>query len=205
MRDMKIGSVVEARRPYRMTVRADAARATSNRVLDAALLLFADNQYEDVTLEEIAAQARVTKRTVIRRFGSKDQLFVAAMARAGEEMARQRDAAPLDDVAGAVRNVIDHYERWGNYRLRMISLENRSAAVRADVDFGRRFHRDWVERTFPSLLDGLRGPVRERRLSGLVVLTDVYTWKLLRVDLGHTRAETEQALVELIEALRGRD
>jgi hypothetical protein len=37
----------------------------------------------------------------------------------------------------------------------------------------------------------------------LVAITDVYTWKLLRRDLGLSRAETERTLSELIMALEG--
>jgi AcrR family transcriptional regulator len=204
MGDMNPATVTPAKRPYRMRVRAEATQATANRVLDVALQLFTDRPYDGVSLDLIAERAGITKRTVIRRFGSKDRLFVAAMARAGEEMARQRDAAPVGDLAGAVRSVIDHYERWGAYRLRMISQEHRSAAVRGDVEFGRRFHRRWVERAFEDLLVGLEPATRDRRVGGLVALTDVYTWKLLRLDLGMTRKQIEQTLIELLEALRGR-
>jgi len=34
-----------------------------------------------------------------------------------------------------------------------------------------------------------------------VVITDVYTWKLLRLDQGLSRAATELAMVEMIERL----
>ncbi len=186
-----------------MRVRAEAVEATATRILDAAVQLFTEKAYEDVSLEQVAQSAGVTKRTVIRRFGSKEELFTTAMARAGAEEARQRDAAPVDDIGGAIRNVIAHYERWGTNRLRMISQEDRIPVVRRDAEIGRRFHRGWVERTFASLLDGRRGARRERRVFGLLALTDVYTWKLLRLDLGLSQAETEQTLIELIEDLKG--
>jgi hypothetical protein len=53
------------------------------------------------------------------------------------------------------------------------------------------------------MLADLSGPKRRRRLTGLVAITDVYTWKLLRLDLGLSRAETERTLTELIGALKG--
>lgn len=190
-------------RPYRMVARADAARATANRVLDVAVELFTDKPYEDVSLEEIAAQAQVTKRTVLRRFGSKEALFLTAMERAGREEMRQRDAAPVGDVAGAVANVVEHYERWAANRLRLLSQEDRIAVVAEDVEAGRRYHWSWVERTFAPLIDGLDGPARKRRIAALVALTDVYTWKLLRRDLRLSRADTERTLIELISKLEG--
>jgi hypothetical protein len=63
---------------------------------------------------------------------------------------------------------------------------------------GRRFHWQWVERTFAPLLDGLSAREQRRRTAALVAVTDVYTWKLLRRDLGLSRAETERVLIEMI-------
>jgi AcrR family transcriptional regulator len=203
MGDMKEGTAQSSRRPYRMTARAQAAQATADRVLDVALELFTDRPYEDVALEEVAERAQVTKRTVLRRFGSKEALFVAAMGRAEQEEVRRRDAAPVGDVAAAVANVVDHFERFGANRLRLLSQEDRIAVVAEDVEAGRRYHWSWVERTFAPLIDGLRGAARKRRIAALVALTDVYTWKLLRRDLGLSRAETERTLVELINELQG--
>lgn len=191
------------RRAYRMVARAEAAEATARRVLDSALELFTAHPYEDVSLEEVAVQARVTKQTVLRRFGSKEELFVAAMDQAVEEMVRHRDAAPVGDIVGAVANVMEHYEHWGANRLRLLSEEDRIPVVAENVRGGRAYHWSWVERTFAPLLDGREGAARKRRTASLVALTDVYVWKLLRRDLGLTRSETERTLVELIQDLEG--
>ena len=40
-------------------------------------------------------------------------------------------------------------------------------------------------------------------MASLVLLTDVYTWRLLRRDLDLSRADTERTLVELITKLDG--
>ena len=65
------------------------------------------------------------------------------------------------------------------------------------TDLGRAMHRQWVRESLtPSVAD-------EALLDLLVVATDVYTWKLLRLDLGLSRADVEGALVELITELRG--
>jgi AcrR family transcriptional regulator len=181
---MKDEGVRSAKRPYRMVARADAALATANRVLEVALELFTERPYENVSVEEIAQRAEVTKRTVLRRFGSKEALFLAAMERGGREEMRARDAAPVGDVTGAVANVVAHYERWGANRLRLLSQEDRIAVVAEDVD-------------------GLTGAARKRRIAALVALTDVYTWKLLRRDLGLSQGDTERTLVEVIDKLEG--
>jgi AcrR family transcriptional regulator len=201
--DMKGEGIRSAKRPYRMVARAEAARATANRVLDVALELFTDRPYEDVSVEEIAQRAEVTKRTVLRRFGSKEALFLAAMERGGREEMQARDEASVRDVPAAVANVVAHYERWGANRLRLLSQEDRIAVVAEDVEIGRRYHWSWVERTFAPLIAGLKGAARRRRIAALVALTDVYTWKLLRRDLGLSQAETERTLAELIHKLEG--
>lgn len=187
-----------ATRAYRMTARADAAQATADRVLDVAVDLFSEKPYERVTLAEVADRASVTERTVIRRFGSKEMLFVEAMGRAGEEAERDRDTAPVGDVVQAVHQLVAQYERWGPSRLRMLSQEDRIPVVATNVEHGRRYHWSWVERTFAPLLTDLRGSGRKRRIGALIAATDVYTWKLLRSDLGFSRIDTERAIVELI-------
>lgn len=200
---MKNGTLQAERRPYRMTARADATRATASRVLDVAVELFTERPYEDVSLEDVAGRAQVTKRTVLRRFRSKEELFVAAMERAAREEVRRREAAPVGDIAGAVANVMDHYERFGANRLRLLAQEDSIAVVAENVLAGRRYHWSWVERTFAPLIEGRKGAARKRRIAALVALTDVYTWKLLHRDLGLSRSDTERTLVDLIEKLEG--
>ena len=192
-------------RPYRMAARAEAAAATADRILDAAVEMFTDRPYEDVSLDLIAAEAGVTKRTLLRRFESKEALFGVAMQRAVGEMVAHRDAAPVGDVPGAVANVVGQYERWGTNRLRLLAQEDRIPVVAEWVQGGRAYHWDWVARVFAPQLAGLRGAARRRRVAALVALTDVYTWKLLRRDLGLSRADTERTLIDLIEKLEGQD
>lgn len=184
-----------------MVARAENTRRTVERVLDVAVTLFTDHPYDEVSLEQIAQRAGVTKRTVLRRFDSKESLFVAAMERARDEMVLQRQTAPVGDVPGAVRNLLDHYERWGRNRLRLLSQEDRIPVVADHVRGGRDYHRSWVEHTFAPLVADLSGAARKRRVVALVALTDVYTWKLLRHDLDLARAEVERTLVESIAML----
>jgi AcrR family transcriptional regulator len=186
-----------------MAARAESARETGARILDVALELFTGKAYDEVALEEIAARAKVTKRTVLRRFGSKESLFLAANERSGLEEMRRRNEAPIGDVAAGVSVVIDSYERFGANRLRVLAQEDRIPVVARDVAIGRKLHVAWVRRTFAPLIAPMTGAARKRRIAVLVALTDVYMWKLLRHDLGLTRADTERALVELIEKLKG--
>jgi AcrR family transcriptional regulator len=190
-----------ARRPYRMKARAAAVAATGERILDAAVAIFWEAPAERVSLEQVSERAGVSVQTVIRRFGGRDGLFAATAEREVERVRAQRDEAPADDARGAVRVLIDHYEELGDRVLALLAAEGASPQVGAVVETGRQAHRDWCERVFAAALAGRRGAERERRLAQLVAVCDVWTWRLLRRDSGLSRAETETALVELLEPL----
>ncbi len=181
-----------------MTARADRAAATRERLLAAAWRHFATRPYEDVRLSEIAADAEVTAQTLHTQLGSKEQLFTAVATRWGlEEMAR-RDEAPVGRVREAIEILFDRYEANGETVLRMLSEEERIPAVRRITDAGRAYHRDWATRTFQPLLRGLRGHARERRLTAIVIATDLLVWKLLRHDMQLDRPTAEQIVTEMV-------
>jgi AcrR family transcriptional regulator len=192
-----------AKRPYRMTARADAALATAERILDAAVEAFWENPSEQISLEEIARRAGVTKQTVLRHFGTKAELLAAAGAREFERVQGERGDVVPGDVAGAVRVLMGHYERVGDAVLRLLVEEARDASLGALAEQGRTYHAQWCEQVFAPALETLRGSERERRLAQLIAVTDVYTWKLLRRVRGLSRGQTETALRELVESLTG--
>ena len=184
-----------------MTTRANAAAATGERLLAAAWEQFGSRPYEEVRLQDIATEAGVTVQTLYLRFGSKDDLLTAAYRWWGTQEMADRDEAQGKEVPEAVGIVFAHYESHGPAILRMLSQEDRVPAIRYLMDAGRDYHRKWVERTFKSHLHGLRGRRRERRLLSLIVATDVYVWKLLRVDMGVDRSEAEQIVTDMVRAL----
>jgi hypothetical protein len=112
----------------------------------------------------------------------------------------RRDAAPVGRFSEAIANVFDHYEAHGTAILRMLSQEDRIPAVRQLTDRGREYHREWASRVFQPLLAGLRRPSRERRLTAVVIATDVLVWKLLRLDMQLSRPQAEETVVEMIES-----
>jgi AcrR family transcriptional regulator len=197
------GSEGQEKRPYRMGARAEAAEETRRRILEAVISLHMERFYDQISLEDVAERAGVTVQTVLRRFGTKEGLIDAASEVARERVISQRSEAPVGDVAGAVENLVDHYEEWGESTLRLLAQEDQVPAIRRATDAGRSMHHEWVERTFSPLLEGRAGEVRERLLAELVAVCDVYFWKILRRDLGLGREQTELALKETIAALKG--
>src|SRR6202521_6367044 len=90
-------------RPYRMGIRAVSATANRERILVSARRLFGKSRYDQVSLDEVATQAGVTERTVVRRFGSKERLFGAVGADRAASIRRARDEVPAGDITEAVR------------------------------------------------------------------------------------------------------
>jgi AcrR family transcriptional regulator len=184
-----------------MVTRAASTAATGERILDATVEIFWEKPSLQFSLDDIASRAGVTVQTVIRRFGGKDGLIVAAIEREATRVAATRDPARVNTPAEAIRQLVDHYEALGDRVIHMLAEEVRTPALRRVTDTGRQFHREWCERVFQAALSTRTGADRKRRLAELVAVCDVYTWKLLRRDGGLSRRQTELSLLELVEPL----
>lgn len=188
-------------RSYRMVARAEAAARTQRQIVEAALLLYMERDFEQVTLEDVAARAGVTVRTVLRRFGSKETLLDAVAEAGNQAIEERRGNVPPGDVAGAIRCAVGDYELYGDAIMRLLSQEDRISAFAPIAEHGRRLHREWVERTFAPQLSRCQAAARRRRLAQLIAITDVYMWKLLRRDLRLGRTATAEALAEMVDGL----
>lgn len=60
---------------------------------------------------------------------------------------------------------------------------------------GRAYHRQWVERCFGPHLTKYHSEM----IDGLVVATDIYTWKLLRLDLDRPLNTTKNIITNMIK------
>jgi AcrR family transcriptional regulator len=184
-----------------MVARAEATAALRERIVDSAERLFEELASDRFSLEDVAAGAGTTVQTVLRHFGSKDQLLRATMGRGMDRVRDERMQAPVGDVQGAVRNLVRHYEDRGDMVLRWLAEEDRNSFMHEVLDRGRKFHQEWVAQTFAPQLEQVAGAARRRRLAQLVAITDVYVWKLLCRDMRLSRQQTQTAIIELIEAL----
>ncbi|HXS33392.1 MAG TPA: TetR/AcrR family transcriptional regulator [Solirubrobacterales bacterium] len=169
----------------------------------AALERFLSRSYDEVTLGEIAAAAGVTVPTLIAHFGRKEDLFAAALEDWGGRMIEFREEAPAGDHAGAIRNLIEHYDAAGDRILHLLAEEDRFPSVRAITDEGRKFHRNWVERVFEPSLCALRGARREQLVVQLIAASDLSLYKVVRIDMGLSRGKTEAVIVGMVDALIG--
>ena len=184
-----------------MVARAEAAEATRARILEAARRLFGELPYDQVALGGVAQQAGVTVQTVIRHFGSKERLFAAVAVWRATRIRGERDAAQGGDVVGAIRTLVDSYERWGDEVLHLLAQEQRSPAIGEVIGSGRRYHHAWVRHLFTPPLRDLPAFQLERRMAQLIAVTDVYAWKVLRRDLGLSQDEAEASMRDLVDRI----
>ncbi|GAA4111667.1 TetR/AcrR family transcriptional regulator [Knoellia locipacati] len=126
------------------------------QLLDVAEAVFADHGYQDTTMELIAAEAGITKPVIYDHFGSKENLLVAVVARAREDLLSSTKTAldaipahsPVEDYFRAgVRSFMEFFERRrGSFR---VYMQESAVAVVAgqDIEMVRQAQaRDIAER-----------------------------------------------------------
>lgn len=190
-----------APRSYSQTQRAESTAATRRTILDAAIAAFREGGDNDLSLEAVAARAGCSTRSVIRHFGSKEQLIEAAIGDATAVAVENRRVEP-GDVEGAVQKLVDHYEEQGDEVVRWLGSAERYPLVRQVTESGARMHCEWVRESFAPDLEGLEAGERRRRVAALATVTDVYVWHLLRRRESLGRAAAEAEILALVEAAR---
>jgi AcrR family transcriptional regulator len=186
------------KRTYDMGTRQQAKDSTRDAIVRATIDAFMAERSFAITLPTIAERAKVTVKTVLRHFGSREAVIEAAWAQAYDEVMAERTPPP-GDLEGALKVLIAHYERRGSIGLVMLADENDPRAVRMN-SAGRLAHREWVEEVFADRLPE-QAAARTRLVDVLVVATDLYAWKLLRIDRGLSVDDVHDRMLLMTEAL----
>jgi AcrR family transcriptional regulator len=190
-----------ATRTYVQRDRAKAAQANTERIMRAALELFAERPFDQITLGAVAERAGVGLQTVIRRVGTKDGLVRATGAWVDPQVQASRGAPPPGDDPRAVAEAIARqYERWGTLTDRTLRQEDASPALGELAEIGRRNHRAWIEETFASQLAGLADEAHHALRARLVGVTGIELWQVLRRVEGLTPDAATDAVADLIAA-----
>jgi len=92
--------------------------------------------------------------------------------------------------------VVAHYEVMGRSLWRLLMQEDRYPSLRPLLENGRSFHTTWVQQAFAPQLAAY-----PELLNQLYTLTDLFTWKLLRLERDLSQAETEETMVSMITAV----
>lgn len=182
-------------RTYTMGARAEAVAETRQRIIEALFDLGRERLFPDISLDDVAAAAGVSVQTILRHFKSRAGLAEATMDHAIATVTEERQT-PVGDVDAAVAVIVGHYEGRGQTALLMLAQESSDPQVAELTRRGRAMHRAWVREVFAPWA----GP-GDPLIDLLVVATDVYTWKLLRIDRRYSRARTEQLIHRMVTSL----
>lgn len=186
-------------RTYTMRARAASAEATRCRILEVVVTLLKNRFRSEIRLEDVAQGAQVTVQTVLNVFGNRSRLMDEALTGLLRELRAQRLRAEPGNIEGAIAAIMDHYEQFGD-------LVIRNLAEQADpqlIETGRAGHRQWVQRQFAPQMAQLDAKRCRSLTDALVCTCDVYTWKLLRRDIGRSRPEAEATIRTIVEAIVG--
>jgi AcrR family transcriptional regulator len=150
-------------RPRRRRLAAAARRAT---ILDAAIPLFASVGYEQTRMSDVAARVGVTEPVIFQNFGTKAELFAAALERASQQAARY-----LSEMAAEHANVHD----WLCHLLATDHLDHLHTAPMFGVLFAdaHRLQADAtvgaaLQRSIALAADAMAGMLRRGQVEGAI-------------------------------------
>ncbi len=184
-----------------MKARAESTAGNNRKIIEVTADLWTKHSLHEITLEDVAAAAGVTVRTILRKYGSKEGLFEACIESDGANMELNRNRVEEGDVEAALNVLMEDYEKYGDANIRTLTLEDSVPVAGKLLENGRKFHKQWCARVFAPFLPSPSHAMYNRRLHAFYAATEVYLWKLLRRDLHHSRVETENIFRELINGL----
>jgi AcrR family transcriptional regulator len=188
-------------RPARRRLAPDERRQA---LINAALELFNAREYDEVSVDDIAAAAGMSRPLVYHYYGGKAGMFIAAMRQAGDDLvqavmeAGSRD--PADWLAGGLAAYLDYVQ--SNPIGLAALLRHGSLPGRADRQV-RDEIRDQVLTLILIRLDPpTDSPVLRAVLRGWIAMVETMAREWL-IQGEPTRAEFELLLPELLRAVLG--
>lgn len=104
-------------------------------IAQTAMAVFAEKGYDETTVEEVAAAAGVSRRTLFNYFKSKEDLALSWLTEQGEQIAARFATTPADeDVWESLRaafRVLEEIETTAERRLEIVTLLFGSESLRA--------------------------------------------------------------------------
>ncbi len=187
-------------RNYELGERAKGMEQNRERILEAAWSLTAAAGFHPVSVDEIAAEAGVGRATIFRHFGSKTELYEAALWHRMSQVELDRvDAAhqlpdPVDSLAAVLQANCEMFDQIGDALARCLEVARTNDAMRQLIDIsylGRRV--ESMSRLARRLHEAGRlapGWTQPRVADALVVLTSLEAYETLT---RHRARSTEQA------------
>ena len=174
----RAGRAGKSRARRRLTV--DERR---EELLNAALELFSHRRAADVSIDDVAAAAGASRALVYHYFGSKEELYIAALRTAARRLDRllepPTEGKPLERLSIALSRYFDFVEEHAHGFAAL--LRNGPGARESEI--GR-------------IVDNVRNLLIDRLLEGLGVAE---TWPVLRITLRSWIASVETAGLDWLE------
>jgi len=209
--------VTAVKRSYDTTRRRAQAAATRQDVLDAAGELFGARGYASTTIDEIAAEAGVSRETIFKVFGSKRQVLQGWVDR---EVAGVDEPVPIQQQTwmGRVRDATDQHQQValaiaGTNRIHdraIDAIETLRAAAHADPEIAAVWREGCAQRrrdvVAVTALLAARGPTRgglsdDEVVDVLYALTSPELYGLLVRQCGWRPERFERWLIESVVQL----
>ena len=199
-------------RPRRRRLDAASRRET---ILDAAVPLFASTGYEQTRMTDVAAHVGVTEPVIFQNFGTKAELFVAALERVSMDAARYLSAMADEhpDIHDWLRHLLSAEELDRLHTAPMFGVLIAEAhRLHSEASIGGALHR-----CVSQMADVIAGILRRGQLEGSIrddASPATLAWLVVSLIQGRHFRQTHTAepspelerdlLVGILDALRPR-
>lgn len=153
-------------------------------IYDAAIELFADKGFDEVTVEEIAQAAGVSRRTFFRYFESKDDLLAQNVINYGKALSAAiagcpKSASPLETIRETVMAIAKQAAAMPRTR-QVIQIAQRSASARQAYRSRMTEAEDAVSEAFASRFRNTsKDDLKARLFAGLtfsIMSSAIFSW-----------------------------
>lgn len=117
----------------------------ADKMLDAAARLFGSQRFHEVRMEDIASEAQVGKGTLYRYFTDKEELYLALVTRASEQILERlhEDLAEVETAIDRLRTIVAAIIGFFDDQPHLLDLIQRTEVIRGP-DFPWQKTRDQV-------------------------------------------------------------
>lgn len=186
-------------RQYTQTTRSDQTLARRQQMIQAVFALMERGSIGQVTLQGVADEAGVSLKTVVRHFGSKEELLRQAMDEA-RQVEEDNRAVPVGDPEAVCRTLAERYELMAEQIYRMGDLELTHQWLADWVQMARTSHLNWLADAFEPWLPA-ESPEREDRLMCLFSATEIRSWWAIRQRFGYSPERARTVMLRQLLAL----
>jgi AcrR family transcriptional regulator len=182
-------AVMSDRRAYNSPLRASQTEQTREAILGALERCLERSDASEVSIEAVALEARVERRTVFRHFASREALFDAFWPWFNARLALTLAPETAVALAQAPRTAFARFDEVeGVIRAGLHSASGRTMRARAAPA-----RREAFARALASVLDGRPEPERRRVLALAHLLYSAPAWEVMKDFGGLTGPEAGEA------------